>query len=128
LKKIPPQAEITKEEKSKPIVLKNIFFETASAVLLDASLFELNKLFRLLDENPSMKIQLNGHTDDVGSDEDNLLLSENRAKAVYNFLIEKGIAQERLAYRGFGESQPIDTNETDEGRQNNRRTEFEIIK
>lgn len=128
LKKIPPQTAIAKEEKSKPIVLKNIFFETASAVLLDASLFELNKLFRLLDENPSMKIQLNGHTDDVGSDEDNLLLSENRAKAVYNFLIEKGIAQERLAYKGFGESQPIDTNETDEGRQNNRRTEFEIIK
>lgn len=128
LKKISPQRVIAQEEKSIPIVLKNIFFETASAVLLDASLFELNKLFRLLDENPSMKIQLNGHTDDVGKDEDNWLLSENRAKAVYNFLIEKGIAQERLTYKGFGESQPIDTNETDEGRQNNRRTEFEIIK
>ena len=128
LKKIPAPSSSLKEKVSQPIVLRNIFFETASAVLLKASLFELHKLFRLLDEHPDMKIQLNGHTDDVGSELDNLLLSENRAKAVYQFLIEKGISMERLNYKGFGESQPIDTNETEKGRQNNRRTEFEIIK
>lgn len=113
---------------SKPIILKNIFFETASAKLRPESLTELNRLKQLLEENPTLRIQLNGHTDNVGSESDNQILSENRAKAVYNFLIENNIAAERLSYKGFGESQPIDTNDSPQGRQNNRRTEFVIIK
>lgn len=114
-------------EKTKPIILKNVFFETASAALKRASISELTRLQQLLLENRSLKVRINGHTDNVGEEADNLQLSEARAKAVYDFLIDKGIASDRLQYKGFGESQPIDTNETEEGRRNNRRTEFEII-
>lgn len=113
--------------KAKPIILKNVFFATASAELLDASLNELQRLKTLLVDNPNLNIQINGHTDNVGQDADNQTLSTNRAKAVYNYLIENGIAESRLKYKGFGESQPIDTNETKEGRQRNRRTEFEAF-
>lgn len=113
--------------KSKPIILKNVFFETAKADLRPESITELNRLKKLLLENPELQIQLNGHTDDVGSDEDNLQLSEARAKAVHDYLIAEGIDENRLEYKGYGETTPIDTNDTPQGRQNNRRTEFEII-
>ena len=112
--------------KAKPIVLKNVFFETGSADLKKESLVELNRLKNLLEDNPSLKIQINGHTDNVGSDEDNLKLSDGRAKAVYDFLIENGITASRLKFKGFGETQPVASNETEEGRQQNRRTEFVI--
>ncbi len=114
-------------EKSTPIILKNVFFETASAALKEESLSELNRLKKLLNDNPELKIQINGHTDNVGSEEDNLTLSNNRAKAVYDFLIQNAIDAERLTYKGFGETMPIDSNETEEGRRQNRRTEFEVI-
>ncbi len=114
-------------EKAKPIILKNVFFETASAELLDVSIAELNKLRDLLNEHPSMRIQLNGHTDNVGSDSDNMTLSVNRAKAVQDYLKKEGIMANRLTYKGFGENLPIATNETLEGRASNRRTEFVII-
>lgn len=113
--------------KEKPIVLKNIFFESGSAVLLPQSLAELNILYRLLAENPSLRIQINGHTDSVGSDADNQVLSGHRAKAVYDFLVKEGIDSARLRYKGFGETRPVDTNDTEEGRQKNRRTEFEVF-
>ena len=112
----------------KPVILKNVFFDTGSAALREASYIELNRLKSLLEENPGLHIQINGHTDNVGSEEDNMLLSSNRAKAVYTFLSENGIAADRLSFKGFGESQPIDTNETPEGKQRNRRTEFLVIK
>ncbi len=113
--------------KPKPIILKNIFFATGSADLQPTSEGELQKLLALLNENPNMKIQINGHTDNVGSDADNLKLSEDRAKAVKDYLIQKGISSSRLKSKGFGETQPIDTNDTQEGKQNNRRTEFVIV-
>ncbi|MEM8526501.1 MAG: OmpA family protein [Bacteroidota bacterium] len=113
---------------NKPIVLKNIFFKSGKAQLLKASLIELQRLKRLLEDHPNLRIQINGHTDNVGTEEDNLTLSEARAKAVHDYLIENGISKERLQYKGFGESQPIATNETEEGRQNNRRTEFMVVK
>ena len=74
-----------------------------------------------------MKIQIIGHTDNVGSDTDNKNLSESRAKAVYDKLIEKGIDNIRVSYKGMGESQPIADNDTEKGQQTNRRTEFIII-
>ncbi len=111
----------------KAIILKNIFFETGSAILKNESQTELNRLKTLLTDNPTLRIQLNGHTDNVGSDESNLTLSLQRAKAVYDFLIKNGIAPNRLAYKGFGKTQPIDTNNSPEGRQNNRRTEFVVL-
>jgi outer membrane protein OmpA-like peptidoglycan-associated protein len=120
-----PKDEIVE---NKPIVLKNVFFETGSAELRPESITELTRLKELLEENPGLRIRINGHTDNVGSEEDNQLLSENRAKAVYTFLVENGIDAERLRYKGFGESQPIAGNERPEGRQTNRRTEFEVIR
>ncbi len=111
-----------------PIVLRNVLFETGKADLKPESTFELNKLLQLLQTNATLKIQINGHTDNVGSDENNMVLSTNRAKAVHDFLIKNGISASRLSYKGFGETKPIDSNNTDWGRQNNRRTEFVMLK
>jgi len=123
---IPKETTATLPEKAKPIILKNVFFESGSADLKSTSIAELTRLKELLEEYPALAIQINGHTDNVGSDADNLSLSEQRAKAVQDYLIENGIASNRLRYKGYGEGQPIDTNDTDSGRQNNRRTEFVI--
>jgi len=115
-------------KEGKPIVLRNVFFETGSASLKDASISELNRLKNLLETNPGFPIRINGHTDNVGSVEDNLVLSNDRAKAVYDYLIANGINSNRLSFKGFGETLPIASNEDPEGRQKNRRTEFVIIK
>jgi outer membrane protein OmpA-like peptidoglycan-associated protein len=79
-----------------------------------------------MNDNPSVKIQINGYTDNVGNDADNLKLSENRAKAVVDFLITKGIDATRMTWKGFGETQPVADNSSEEGRALNRRTEFVI--
>ena len=118
----PPKTE------DKPIILKNVFFETGKAELKRESMTELNKLKLLLQENPTMRIEIRGHTDNVGADTDNQVLSEKRAKAVRDFLASNGIATERLTYKGLGETQPIDSNDTEGGRAANRRTEFVILK
>ncbi|PSL50159.1 WD40 repeat protein [Chitinophaga niastensis] len=109
------------------IVLHNIFFDTKQYSLKPLSVIELNKLVTLLQDNPSVKIEIAGYTDNVGSDKDNQLLSENRAKAVVIYLTEKGIAANRLASRGYGKTNPVATNDTEEGRAENRRTVFRII-
>lgn len=110
-----------------PIVLNNVFFESGSANLLAKSGYELKRLLQLLQDNQGMMIEIRGHTDNVGSDSDNQQLSEKRAQAVYNYLIAAGVSNERLSYKGFGESTPIADNLTEEGRQRNRRTEFVIL-
>lgn len=115
------------KEKSKAVVLKNVFFETGAATLKNTSKVELDKLVILLNDNPTLKIQINGHTDNVGSPESNQTLSLNRATSVMNYLIEKGVENTRLKAKGFGEKQPIDTNDTAEGKRNNRRTEFIVV-
>ncbi|PCH67450.1 MAG: hypothetical protein COC01_05875 [Bacteroidetes bacterium] len=109
------------------ILLENIFFDVAKSTLRDESREELNKLLGLLQKHFTMKIEISGHTDNVGSEESNQVLSENRAKAVVDYLIENGIDKSRLVYKGYGEIQPIATNGTLEGRQQNRRTEFKIL-
>ena len=119
-----PTAEVVKP---KPIILKNVFFETGSADLRSESFLELNKLYQLLSESPTIRIQVNGHTDDVGDDQSNQTLSESRAKSVYQYLLGKGIKTSRVLYKGYGESQPIADNGTDEGKAQNRRTEFIIL-
>lgn len=116
------------ETTSPPVVLRNVLFETGSAELKPESLFELNQLLQLLEKNSTLKIQINGHTDNVGSVENNLTLSTNRAKAVKDFLIKNGIAANRLSHKGYGETKSIDSNDTEWGRQNNRRTEFVMLK
>ena len=109
------------------VVLKNIFFDTDKFILKDESIAELQKLLELLQKNPNLKIEIRGHTDNIGTEEHNLELSRNRAGAVYNYLIQHGIAGSRLSFAGYGFSQPIDLNSTEEGRANNRRTEFKVL-
>jgi len=109
------------------VVLKNIFFETGSFELKIWSRTELDKLTAFLMENESVKIEISGHTDNQGGEELNQKLSENRAKSVKEYLLNNSIVSTRLVYKGYGESKPIDSNETDEGRANNRRTEFKIL-
>lgn len=109
------------------IVLRNIFFDTGSANLRPESYAELGVLYKLLADNPRLKIEVSGHTDNVGSASLNQRLSQDRARSVVNFLTERGIAADRLTYKGYGFSRPVATNDTAEGRQLNRRTEFEII-
>ena len=113
---------------SAPIILKNVFFDTGSAILRSESFTELGKLYQLLLDYPTMVIEISGHTDNVGSDQANQNLSQDRAHAVYDYLIGHGIQQSRLGYKGFGETQPIGSNDSEEGRQENRRTEFVIIR
>ncbi len=109
------------------VILNNIFFDTNKFDLKRESLAELQKLVDFLNVNPTLKIEISGHTDNVGNDELNQTLSENRAKAVYQYLVQNGIAASRLQYKGYGKTQPIATNDSDEGRSKNRRTEFKII-
>lgn len=107
-------------------VLKDIFFEFDKSTILQQSYFELRSLISLLETYPNMRIEIRGHTDGKGSDSYNQRLSENRAKAVTDYLISKGISEKRLQYKGYGKTMPIDTNDTEEGRANNRRVEFNI--
>ncbi len=109
------------------VVLKNIFFETGKYNLKDESKSELNKLGDFLNLNPKVKIEVSGHTDNVGDDKMNQTLSLNRAKSVYDYLLNNGIAAERLTYKGYGETQPVESNDTDKGRAANRRTEFKVV-
>ena len=109
------------------IVLKNIFFDFNKSTLRNESENEIQQLVKLLTDVPTMKIEISGHTDNRGSDEYNKNLSNLRAKAVFDRLIASGIDISRLTYVGFGEEKPIATNDTEEGRQLNRRTEFKVL-
>ncbi|MEI9919251.1 MAG: OmpA family protein [Bacteroidota bacterium] len=119
--------EIAKIEPNATIRLNNIFFDIDKFVLRPESFPELNRVTEFLDENPSIKVEISGHTDNTGTDEHNLVLSKNRAEAVTKYLIQKGVAKDRISTKHYGESKPRDTNDTKEGRQNNRRVEFTIL-
>ncbi|HEY4797959.1 MAG TPA: OmpA family protein, partial [Bacteroidia bacterium] len=108
------------------IVLRNIFFDFDKSTLRPESTAELERLIKLLGDVPSMKIEIGGHTDSKGADEYNMKLSGSRAQAVVDYLAAHGIDKSRLTSKGYGKTKPIATNDTDEGRQLNRRTEFEI--
>jgi OmpA-OmpF porin, OOP family len=110
------------------IKLSNIFFEFDKATLLPASENELNKLADILEDYPYMEIEIGGHTDNIGANVYNQNLSEQRAKAVVDFLIDKDTNQKRISYKGYGSSMPITSNEEETGRQQNRRVEFKILK
>jgi outer membrane protein OmpA-like peptidoglycan-associated protein len=119
--------ELEKIAVGSTIVLRNVFFDYNKSTLKPESSAELDRLVKILQDNPSLRIELSGHTDSRGSDELNQKLSEARAKACVDYLVSKGIAASRLEYKGYGETKPIDTNDTEEGMANNRRTEFKII-
>lgn len=109
------------------IVLNNIFFETAKWDLKNQSANEMQRLVGFLNANSKMRIEIAGHTDNVGNEDGNQKLSENRAKAVVDYLKSMGVDASRLTYKGYGEAQPVTTNDTAEGRALNRRTEFRIL-
>ncbi len=109
------------------IVLKNIFFDYAKATLKPESFPELDRLLKLLNDFPTLRIEISGHTDDRGSMTTNSKLSKDRANSVVNYLINKGISAGRLEFAGYAYLQPIATNKTEEGRQQNRRVEFKVL-
>ena len=109
------------------LVLRNIFFETDSYILDKKSLVELTKLTKFLERNPSLVVEISGHTDNVGTSKYNQSLSQNRAKSVYQYLIDNEINSNRLKYKGYGETQAISSNNTEKGRAENRRTEIKIL-
>lgn len=113
-------------ETGQTISLNNLFFETSSFILKKESFLELNRVVNILLENPEIKIEIGGHTDDKGSDETNRALSEKRALEVYSYLVSKSITKERLNYVGYGESKPKVPNTTESNRAANRRVELKI--
>lgn len=114
-------------KKGVPIRLNNIFFDFGKASLKEESHSELNRLAMLLTKNTDLSIEIGGHTDNVGSEEDNLNLSQQRTESVVNYLIEQGVSKSRLLAKGYGETSPLADNDTDEGKASNRRVEFKIL-
>ncbi len=109
------------------VILKNIFFDINKFELKPESQVELDKLVQLLNENPKLKIEIGGHTDNVGKPADNITLSNNRAKAVVTYLVGKNISVTRLTAKGYGETKPTADNKTEEGKALNRRTEMKVL-
>ncbi len=119
--------DLQKIEVGTTVVLKNIFFDYDKATLRPESFAELNRVVGILVKQPKLKIEISGHTDNKGGMDYNKQLSKARAKTVVDYLIEKGIATERLTFEGYAFEKPIATNDTDEGRQLNRRVEFKVM-
>lgn len=132
LSKNPVDSVYTKDIPLQPIelnasiVLKNIFFESNKFELQPESMVELDKVVQLMKDNPNIKILIGGHTDNIGKPQDNLVLSEKRAKSAINYLLYKGVRMERLQWKGFGATQPVADNKTEAGRAQNRRTELTV--
>lgn len=118
--------EIKAIETGKVCDLRDIYYETNSYTLTRASRVVVELFIEFLKDNPTVKVEIQGHTDNVGNDEANQKLSEQRAKSVYDYVVGKGIPADRLRYKGYGESQPIADNNTASGRAKNRRTVFLI--
>lgn len=119
--------ELKNIKKGSKIALRNIFFDSGESTLKSESNSELDRLVQLLKDVPSLVIEISGHTDNVGSETMNAKLSQSRADAVVAYLVGKGIKKERLKSKGYGSSQPVASNSSADGRQQNRRTEFEIL-
>ena len=118
-----------KEEEQEVLntAFENLEFETGKDVIKERSFSSLNDLADLLIKKEDWKIQISGHTDNVGNDAANMKLSEKRAKAVANYLESRGVQRDRMIVQWFGETQPIEDNSTAEGRARNRRVEMEVV-
>ena len=114
-------------EANATVILKNIFFDVNKYELKTESQVELDNVVKLMKENPTLKIQINGHTDNAGKPADNITLSNNRAKAVVDYITSKAIDAKRLFYQGFGDKVPLADNKTEAGRAKNRRTELKVV-
>ena len=108
------------------LVVRNVRFETSSAVLKVESFVQLDKVVAIMNKYPEYSLRISGYTDNVGNGDSNLRLSERRAKSCYDFLITKGISSSRMTHKGYGEANPVSSNDTREGRRLNRRVEFEL--
>lgn len=117
-----------KIEVSKLYELKNVFFDTDKATLKPVSFTALSNLLEVMKLKPNMIVEISGHTDNVGDNTHNLKLSKDRAEAVKAYLVKNKIAENRIITKGYGADKPIADNDTQEGRQQNRRTEVKIIK
>lgn len=122
------EAQLTEVEQGKVIALRNVLFETASAAIAQSSFSELDLLAKYLQDNPTVEIEIAGHTDSVGKESYNRKLSQDRAAAIGHYLIGKGTEAKRLSMKGYGKEVPVASNDTMEGRQKNRRVEFRILK
>jgi outer membrane protein OmpA-like peptidoglycan-associated protein len=119
--------DLIKVKVGKKVVLNNILFESGKSILTSGSYAELDRLLNIMQENTEMKIEISGHTDKTGSELINYKLSEDRAKAVVEYLVQKGVDKTRMEYKGFGSLQPVTENTTPQGRAKNRRVEFKIL-
>lgn len=108
--------------------LNNVFFDFDKWDLRPESFVELDRVVKLLSENPAIEIEMSAHTDSRGTDDYNIKLSENRAQSVRTYILSRGIAESRIISKGYGETKPVVANDTDENRQLNRRVEFTILK
>jgi OOP family OmpA-OmpF porin len=113
-------------EPPRTITLDNVFFDSGKATLRRESFIELDELYDYMKLKKNLKIEIAGHTDDIGDDAFNLKLSQQRAETVKNYLVKKGISANRIVAKGYGETQPVADNTTEEGRQKNRRTEVRL--
>ena len=109
------------------IVLRNVFYEFDSFALNPMSMVELDKVVVFMQANPALKIEIGGHTDNIGTDSHNITLSGRRAEEAMNYLASKGIASERITSKGYGMKEPVASNDTEEGKAKNRRTELKIL-
>ena len=119
--------DLEKIELGNTVILNNIFFDTDKFELKEESKQELEKLIVFLKENKNIKIEISGHTDNIGDSVHNMNLSKNRAKSVCEYLMDNQIEEKRLTFKGYGDTRPIVENTTKENRAKNRRTEFKII-
>jgi len=124
---IPKDFYLTRLKKGLTVRLENIYFDFDKSTLREESFEELNKLRDLLEKYPKMEIEISGHTDSKGSDDYNLELSQGRAEAVGAYLVENGISNSRVVSKGYGETVPLESNDTEEGRQINRRVQFTVL-
>lgn len=119
---------VIKFELPSTITLDDVLFKSGSATLESSSHKSLNELADFMKRKQNLEIEVAGHTDNVGSEESNLILSQKRAESVKNFLISKGVAENRMIAKGYGQSQPVEDNTTETGRKKNRRTEIRVLK
>ena len=119
--------ELIKVKVGKKVVLNNILFESGKSILTSGSFAELDRLLNIMQVNPQMKIEISGHTDKTGSELINSKLSQDRAKAVVEYLIQKGVTRTRLEFRGYGSMKPVSENATTKERAKKRRGEFKIL-
>lgn len=115
-------------EEGKSYKLNDIYFATNSFEMTRENKLVTDAFIEFLTENPTVEVEIQGHTDNIGNDADNMSLSSNRAKSVYDYILSMGVSANRLKYKGYGKTKPVDSNDTEEGRSKNRRTVFVILK